>query len=110
MEMGVARVEVDDTRVVLTIRDFGNGFPSEVLDPFWKTGNVGVGLAGIRERLKELGGRLEIESNRGGALLRAMIPASAKEMQESEAAAAMFHASDLSDDAKPSSLRKARMQ
>ena len=108
MEMGIARVEVDDTRGVLTIRDFGNGFPSEVLDPFWKTGNVAVGLAGIRERLKELGGRLEIESNRGGTLLRAMIPASAKETQESEAA--MFHASDLSDDAKPSSLRKARMQ
>jgi signal transduction histidine kinase len=49
--------------------------PREVLDRFWKTGNVGVGLAGIRERLKELGGSLEIESNLDGTLLRATIPA-----------------------------------
>jgi two-component system, NarL family, sensor kinase len=102
------RVEVDDVRVVLTVRDFGNGFPSEVLDRFWKTGNVGVGLAGIRERLKELGGRLEIESNRGGTLLRATIPASAKEMQESEAVGAVIRPADLGEDAsKQSSVRKA---
>ena len=52
------------------------GIPREVLDRFWKTGNVGVGLAGIRERLKELGGSLEIESNLDGTILKATIPAS----------------------------------
>jgi len=60
--------------VILTVRDFGMGVPREVLDRFWKNGNVGVGLAGIRERLKELGGVLEIESNLDGTLLRATIP------------------------------------
>jgi len=40
------------------------------------SGNVGVGLAGIRERLKELGGSLEIESNLDGTILKATIPAS----------------------------------
>jgi len=69
-------VVTDDTRVVLTVRDFGMGVPREILDRFWKTGNVGVGLAGIRERLQELGGALEIESNLGGTLLRATIPVS----------------------------------
>ena len=49
------RVTADETRVVLTVRDFGMGVPREVLDRFWRTGNVGVGLAGIRERLKEPG-------------------------------------------------------
>ena len=46
-----------------------------MLDHFWKTGNAGVGLAGIRERLKELrGGALAIESSLDGTLLSATIP------------------------------------
>jgi signal transduction histidine kinase len=68
-------VITDPSKVVLTVRDFGMGVPREVLDRFWKTGNVGVGLAGIRERLKELGGFLELESNLDGTLLKATIPA-----------------------------------
>lgn len=71
------KLAVEKTRVILTVRDFGMGVPREVLDRFWKTGNVGVGLAGIRERLKELGGFLEIESNLDGTLLKANIPISA---------------------------------
>ncbi len=70
------RVTADESRVVLTVKDYGMGVPREVLDRFWKTGNVGVGLAGIRERLKELGGSLEIESNLDGTILKATIPAS----------------------------------
>ena len=77
-------VAADDTRVVLTVKDYGMGVPREVLDRFWKTGNVGVGLAGIRERLKELGGSLEIESNLDGTLLRATIPACATDVLEAE--------------------------
>ena len=67
-------VTSDEKKVVLTVRDYGVGVPREVLDRFWKTGNVGVGLAGIRERLKELGGFLEIESTLDGTLLKATIP------------------------------------
>ncbi len=68
------RVFAEATRVVLIVKDFGMGVPREVLDRFWKTGNVGVGLAGIQERLKELGGFLEIESNLDGTQLKATIP------------------------------------
>lgn len=68
------KVAVEKDRVILTVRDFGMGVPREVLDRFWKTGNVGVGLAGIRERLKELNGTLEIESNLDGTLLKGTIP------------------------------------
>ena len=70
------RITIDNDRVILTVRDFGTGVPREILERFWKTGNVGVGLAGIRERLKELGGILEIESNLDGTLLKATIPLS----------------------------------
>ena len=50
------------------------GVSHEVLERFWKTGNVGVGLAGIRERLEELGGSLEIESSLDGTTLTGTIP------------------------------------
>ena len=77
-------VWTDDSRVVLRVQDFGSGVPQEVLDRFWKTGNVGVGLAGIRERIQELGGYLEIESNRAGTTLKATIPVSLSETKASE--------------------------
>src|SRR5579872_5462617 len=67
-------VTANRSDVTLTVRDFGTGVPREVLDRFWKTGNVGVGLAGIRERLQELGGFLEIESSSQGTLLKVKIP------------------------------------
>jgi signal transduction histidine kinase len=65
-------VTANRSDVTLTVRDFGTGVPREVLNRFWKTGNVG--LAGIRERLRELGGVLEIESSSEGTLLKVKIP------------------------------------
>lgn len=84
------RVTEDAATVVLSVKDFGMGVPREVLDRFWKTGHVGVGLAGIRERLKELGGSLEIESNLDGTLLRATVPIAASESHEHEPAAGVL--------------------
>ena len=61
--------------VTLAIDDNGKGIPRDVLERFGKSGvNLGVGLAGMRERVKELGGRLEIESDKSGTRLRAIIP------------------------------------
>jgi circadian clock protein KaiC len=47
-------------------------------------------LAGIRERLKELGGLLEIESKPDGTLLRATIPFPSAETKQREAANPVF--------------------
>ena len=53
-------------KVVLAVRDFGHGIPPEQLKNFEAVGtNFGVGLAGMRERLRELGGQLEIRSAHG---------------------------------------------
>jgi signal transduction histidine kinase len=66
-------------RAVLEIQDFGRGLPQEVLDRFQRTGTAsGVGLAGIRERVKELSGDFTVLSNSTGTTLRAMIPVSAE--------------------------------
>jgi signal transduction histidine kinase len=53
-------------QVILEVRDFGHGIPPERLKSFEARGaNFGVGLAGMRERLRELGGQLEIRSGQG---------------------------------------------
>ncbi len=84
------RVIESDAKVILTVKDYGIGVPREILDRFWKTGNTGVGLAGIRERLKELAGVLEIESNLDGTLLRATIPFPSSETKGREGTEPVF--------------------
>lgn len=69
-------LQVDDRKVSLEVRDHGRGMPPELLERF-KTnggGGVGVGLNSMRERISELGGRLEVESEANGTLIRAVIP------------------------------------
>jgi two-component system NarL family sensor kinase len=65
----------DDDTVILEIRDFGKGIPRERLLLLQGVGaESGVGLAGMRERLRELNGALEIESDGTGTSMRATVP------------------------------------
>jgi signal transduction histidine kinase len=69
----------DDSFATLIIQDFGRGIPDQVLEQFEQSGtNVGVGLAGIRERVKELDGTLEIRSGQKGTTLKACLPVAAR--------------------------------
>jgi signal transduction histidine kinase len=69
------RLTVYRSVVTLAIDDNGKGIPPDVLERFGKSGvNLGVGVAGMRERVKELNGRLELESDKSGTRLRAVIP------------------------------------
>jgi signal transduction histidine kinase len=61
--------------VILEIRDCGCGIPTELVNRLREASlEAGVGLAGMRERLNELNGNLEIESNGHGTSLRAVVP------------------------------------
>jgi signal transduction histidine kinase len=76
---GSPNVEVKFERlpghVTLEIRDFGCGIPEAVMERFQRTGTgSGVGLAGIRERVKELGGDFKICSDGGGTRLLSTVP------------------------------------
>ncbi len=74
------RLTRDSSFVTLSIQDHGKGIPADTLDRFKKTGtNVGVGLAGMRERIKELGGTFHLESGPKGTLLKAIVPVSSAE-------------------------------
>jgi len=61
-------------KAFLVIRDDGKGIPREVLLRFRAGLAGGIGLAGMRERLAELGGMLEVQSEGSGSILRATLP------------------------------------
>ena len=65
--------------VVLTIEDAGRGMSAisnvrALIGRKLASRGAGVGLASMRERLHQLGGRLEIESTVGQTIVRAIIP------------------------------------
>ena len=60
--------------VILEVRDYGRGIPEELLSRSGPIRDFGVGLAGIRERVNELKGDLEIASADPGTMLRAIVP------------------------------------
>lgn len=65
----------DAEGVTLEVRDYGSGIPQESLGRLGRVkGDSGVGLAGMRERLSELEGDLEIVSVEPGTRLRASVP------------------------------------
>jgi two-component system NarL family sensor kinase len=60
---------------ILEIRDFGCGIAAERLVGLREVNaEAGVGMAGMRERLNELNGRLELESDSHGTTVRAIVP------------------------------------
>jgi signal transduction histidine kinase len=69
------RFQYQAETVMLEIRDRGRGIPLELLTRLREASSeTGVGLAGMRERLHELNGKLEIESDFHGTSLRAIVP------------------------------------
>jgi PAS domain S-box-containing protein len=73
------QLAISDVEISLQVRDHGQGIPAELLERIQKTGGaMGVGLSGMRERVSEMSGRLEISSDRQGTLVRVTIPISSK--------------------------------
>lgn len=73
----VARVRVtcDARQVCLEVRDEGRGLPPGVTTAGGAIRVAsGVGLLGMRERMRQLGGRIELETGLPGALVRAVLP------------------------------------
>jgi two-component system NarL family sensor kinase len=69
-------LEVGEGATTLSVKDYGKGIPAKMLAKMNGSGpDVGVGIAGMRERVKELGGSLEIQSDATGTVLRASVPA-----------------------------------
>jgi signal transduction histidine kinase len=68
------RIVMIGLQVQMEIEDQGRGIPKALLDDFRRKTGTGVGLAGMRERVHEFQGELEIYSEGRGALLRVAVP------------------------------------
>ena len=69
----VVRLNRSAGQVRLEVQDKGKGIPPEKQLSVLGLGRVGVGLRGMRERVRELGGKLEVRSE-GGTTVIAMLP------------------------------------
>jgi signal transduction histidine kinase len=68
------RIAASDGHVSVEVEDRGKGIPPEKQFELASTGTPGVGIRGMRERLRQLGGSLDIHSNGKGTLIVARLP------------------------------------
>ena len=71
-------IAVHSRQVVLKVRDYGRGIPADTLANFRSKGtHVGVGLAGMKERVAEFKGELELKSDQTGTQILVKMPLNA---------------------------------
>ncbi|HEV2730543.1 MAG TPA: histidine kinase, partial [Terriglobales bacterium] len=58
----------------LQISDNGKGLSSGVLSHTGQTTAFGVGILGMKERLAQLGGNLEVTFSKKGTVVKAIVP------------------------------------
>jgi len=67
------RIQQEGSRLLIQVQDNGRGIPQQKQRELMELGRGGVGFGGIRERLRQLGGWLEIVSNGSGTLVSACL-------------------------------------
>jgi len=72
---GNARVEIDKQPewVIIRVRDYGQGLPREISGKTHSS-NLGVGITGMRERVRQFGGELTLSRSEPGTLVETKIP------------------------------------
>jgi PAS domain S-box-containing protein len=71
-DRATVQMENQNGQVVVRIRDYGKGFPDNA-DPS-EIKLVGVGIAGMRERIRQFGGELRMARCEPGTMVEASIP------------------------------------
>jgi PAS domain S-box-containing protein len=77
-----AKIQIDENgnRILLSVRDQGKGISSEFLRGANGTPpTAGVGIRGMRERVRELGGRMRIRSGAPGTTVEVVLPLARRE-------------------------------
>ncbi|MBV9624643.1 MAG: PAS domain S-box protein [Acidobacteria bacterium] len=67
------RLTREGQTVRMEVEDYGRGFsPSASMSG--ASGRTGVGIMGMRERVRQLGGQMEVRSNPGGTMISVVLP------------------------------------
>ena len=72
--MATIRIARDDNRLLLDIEDRGKGIPEDKMIEMDSVGMPGIGIRGMRERMRQLGGNLTVSSDKHGTLIQARLP------------------------------------
>jgi signal transduction histidine kinase len=92
------RLSQPDGQIILEVEDEGRGISAEELSGIASGAPLGVGLRGMRERIKDFGGELEILSPGRGTKVRAIIPIETSHSRtfaaQAEAGTSTNHAAD----------------
>jgi signal transduction histidine kinase len=78
------RLHEEDHRVLVEVKDQGKGISLEKQLELSSSGRTGVGFRGMRERIRQLGGTLEIRSDNAGTAVKATLPLRDSETQKAE--------------------------
>jgi signal transduction histidine kinase len=78
------RLDVNDDKAKLVIRDQGRGIPPEKQQKLKSGVRTGVGLRGMRERVAQLGGEFQVESDSNGTTVRASLPCTMRDASAGE--------------------------
>jgi len=70
----VVRLVPTRSEIVLEVTDQGHGMAAEVQQKFSHGASAGVGLRGMRERVRQIGGSLEINSRSNGTTVLVVLP------------------------------------
>jgi two-component system NarL family sensor kinase len=71
----VVSLEWDSRHIAVEVQDFGCGIPTAILEGRRDdAAQPGVGLPGMRCRVEQLGGSLEVRSDEKGIRVRAILP------------------------------------
>ena len=71
------RLRLDDGKLMFEVTDNGRGIAEDRLRQLHGSdGNAGVGIAGMRERIRELGGQFKMDSGKNGTIVSVVIPMS----------------------------------
>jgi len=77
--VATVRFGLNNDGVTLEVEDSGRRLDrTSLVSPGEPVGTLGVGIRGMQERVRQLGGQFEVNSNTGGTIIRATLPTGAQ--------------------------------
>jgi signal transduction histidine kinase len=61
-----------DNQIIVTVQDDGKGIADHILE--FRPGSIGIGIGGMRQRVKEFGGEVRLQNANPGTIVEVLIP------------------------------------